>query len=357
MKGCNYAEPAVSWLTLLRSLPLLEELELADCIVPLGVPPSAVRRPTWKVTLPRLQHLYLKDGAVGTAYAELLRHLIIPAVAQKSLRSHTRGSQDDHRYIFSSFANQSSDGGAIGRPAPFRSLIIDRWLSGYARHKDFAFILSPYLNNLYAVGSVDDDGDDDETLGASSFNLIGDADCMTQMLLDIFALSETEDVEVNAANLLSIASWEAINRLPNVRIVHVGGTIDVSLTTFIQFLERKEAFLKLEYLSFNSYQWNVRHKSKRKRAAREGSLMVRLIKALERRKDIGMPRLRHLSLGVAHNVDLKEDGFAQDRLRLRKLVDQLEYDLDRDATSCGTCVETDKGEDDADDTDTETDDD
>lgn len=116
-------QPAVMWVSLLKELPCLEQLNLTGVIA--GIPVNLIPRPTRSVALPNLCKLSLDDPGVGTAGADFLNHLVIPIAARRSFRTFLRGNEEELRFILSACAAKASGDGVIGEPKPIRALAFD----------------------------------------------------------------------------------------------------------------------------------------------------------------------------------------------------------------------------------------
>lgn len=345
ISGVSSRQPAIAWVTVLAELPALKELSLCGVIIRRQLPIHAIPPPTRLVTLSRMAKLELMDrNGSGAECADLLNHLVLPTTCRCVICVQEKMTRSEVRFVLSSYAAKMSGRGVIGATSPLHGVAFlnsEEWSSGkgmqiylYAKHESSGGTDSSQLCKLDYEGEIPH----------PSF--------IVDTVLSLFPVNSVQHFAHKFLPLQTTTLLAVESMMPQLRILEIS---DVrrhdSINDFIiKLLQDPSKFPHLEELTLTDVVWNIRHRSKTKRALREDALMVQLLRLL-RIRDEASRRIKMLDISYGFNVE-EEDGFAEDKKEICHLVDEfhcIPHEEYANVTGdCSTCYATSDEEDEED---------
>ncbi|GJE90034.1 hypothetical protein PsYK624_061550 [Phanerochaete sordida] len=328
----------ISWVNLLRELPSLEKLSLSEVLAAPDVPVRVIPKPSRKITLPRLRCLTLADSRQGVSCADLLNHFVIPKETAVTFHAYGSGTREGYDFVMDALATKASAEGIVGgQPLPTLGVVFDTgWNSTLA--------IEVFTTEVASV-PVEQDGREipdfyDET-PQHQFILVWDHASEMNAQIQAFAAAYPL-TGLRALGMRSLfgnvdnETWRALARLPSIEDIAIEHCDQGAEVFFAVMMQSPAALPRLKRLTFRGIQWNMRHRSKRRRKARVDSLMVRLVEMLEGRKARGLG-LQLLDIAYCTHMRV-QDGVREDMRRLRAVVGDIEIGDSNEGDSAGECL-------------------
>ena len=317
-------QPAITWVNLLGKFPCLEELTIIAGIADPGTPAKANSQPTQTVALQRLKYLYLRDSKSGVASADFLSYLTFPTDARLVFMTSSKDTDEELQFVLSACIAKTQGWGTHGGALkPIRTLTI-----GPGRNSP---TLSLFTEDIPIGEQIKNNRDVNRVDGvagtpAQCLSLFGryseQKEHIIRLFLSTYPLQHVHGVHIDRVELQEAKTWQAISALPSMREMYITRA-EKSVRPFLEVFSQSVSFANLETLIFATVTWNRDHKKLRKRRAREGSLLLDLVRSVDARSKQGQV-LKQLELIDSVNTG-RRYRCSEDLQRLAKLVETFKH--------------------------------
>ena len=330
-----------TWLSVLDGLPHLEHLTLENMFPGRHMPPNSVPPLTQKVTLPFLKTLNLTHRGLGSECADLLDHLIFPASARRELQcidmndlddlddlNHTDHTDEQVEAILSACAAKAKGEGVIGGPKPIHALFL-KHASGHQRQ---CTRISIYTEDVCSGGVIHDSQSlaslrQSRDLESQSITL----DRFTNLTTLIYEFIARYFLQRTPCTFMVISphiqteerSWELV---PLLRRGDIESWCMVTIS-LIELLAEEASLPKLETLVVYAVWWT---RTSRGGSSEDGDtvkelLLSKLVRTLEIRESLGLPKLKQLLLICYMDIEESKHHYHPSFHRLKELVDDFKF--------------------------------